>query len=118
MAKAIQQRQVWVVELPPTAGHEAAGRRPAIVIQSDVINRSGWQTVVVVPLTTNLARSAMPGAVVFARGEAGLPERSVAMCLWTVAIDRTRFDKSHGTISRSRFQELIIAMANAFAVTE
>ena len=43
---------VWMIDLDPTRGHEQAGKRPALVVSSDVFNRGPAGLVIVVPLTT------------------------------------------------------------------
>ncbi len=43
--KAPSQRDVWVVQLDPVAGHEQAGRRPVIVISRDAFNAASYALV-------------------------------------------------------------------------
>ncbi len=42
---------VWMVDFDPTVGHEQAGRRPALIVSHDELNRSPAGLIVVLPLT-------------------------------------------------------------------
>jgi mRNA interferase MazF len=78
---------IWAA-LPAPRGSEAGFRRPVVVVQADAFNRSRIATVIVAPLTTNLALAAAPGNVrVSARG-AGLAKPSVVNVSLVRAIDR------------------------------
>lgn len=43
---------VWDIELDPIVGHEQGGRRPAVVLSHNSINRGPSEVVIVVPMTT------------------------------------------------------------------
>jgi mRNA-degrading endonuclease toxin of MazEF toxin-antitoxin module len=57
---------------------EQTGRRPVIVWQSDALN-SVLQSVLVVPLTTNLDRAHLAGRAMIEESELGPPQDSVAL---------------------------------------
>jgi mRNA interferase MazF len=42
---------IWIVELNPILGHEQGGRRPAVVISSDLFNHGRADLAVVAPMT-------------------------------------------------------------------
>lgn len=56
----MRRGEVCLVDLDPTRGHEAAKRRPAVVVSNDRANasaeRTGRGAVTVVPLTSNVER--------------------------------------------------------------
>lgn len=47
---------VWMTEFGATRGREQAGTRPALVVSTDVFNRSGAELAVVVPMTSKVKR--------------------------------------------------------------
>ena len=44
--------EVWLVDLNPTRGHEQAGKRPALVVSTDIFNHGPAGLVVIAPMTT------------------------------------------------------------------
>ena len=68
--------EIWWVQMPTDPPDK--GRRPVIIVSSDARNRhERAATVLVVPLSTSVHRSA-PTHTVLQAGETGLAERSVA----------------------------------------
>jgi mRNA-degrading endonuclease toxin of MazEF toxin-antitoxin module len=51
---------IYLADLNPSRGSEQAGIRPVVVVQRETIDRF-TQTVVIVPLTSNLRRANIPG---------------------------------------------------------
>lgn len=74
----IGQGEIWWAEIDAPSGSEPGFRRPVVVIQSDALNRSKIATVIVVPLTSNLAWADAPGNVLLPSKTTGLPKDSVA----------------------------------------
>ena len=63
MAKAksaIRRAQVWEVDFEPQTHKEEPGKRgrPALVIQTNILNDAGHATTIVIPGTTNVYRDA------------------------------------------------------------
>ena len=69
-----------------------------MIVQGDAFNRSRISTVVVVPLTSNLALAAAPGNVLCRRRDTGLTKQSVANVSQVSAIDRGRLVERAGTV--------------------
>jgi mRNA interferase MazF len=57
---AIQRAQVWEVDFEPQTHKEEPGKRgrPALVIQTNILNGAGHATTIVIPSTTNVYRDA------------------------------------------------------------
>ena len=68
-----------MVNFGPPTGPEQAGQRPAIIIQQDTLTED-YVTVIVIPLTTNKKRLALPTTLLLEAGEAGLDKDSVVLC--------------------------------------
>src|SRR5687768_11770592 len=44
--------EIWNADLNPTRGHEQAGKRPVLVISTDIFNEGPADLVVVLPITS------------------------------------------------------------------
>lgn len=69
---------VWV-DFGSPRGSEPAKRRPAVVVQEDWLLATRIATVLVVPLTSNVALEAFPGNVLVPVDASGLGKDSVAV---------------------------------------
>lgn len=69
-------------------GAEPAKRRPVVIVQEDLFTRSRLQTVMVVPIISNLKRAVAPGNVVLARSHSKLRVESVALACQVLTIDK------------------------------
>ncbi len=54
--------ELWYANLNPVQGSEQAGVHPVLIFQNDKINKAATTTLVI-PLTTNLRRAALPSCV-------------------------------------------------------
>lgn len=96
---------VYLADLNPSRGSEQAGVRPVIVVQRGTLDRF-TQTVIVVPMTSNLRRSRIPGTPTVPTNEGGLTQASVALCYQTVVLDRQRLIRRLGTLSSTYLEQL------------
>lgn len=88
-------------------GSEPAGRRPAVIVQSDPFNRSAIATTIVAAITSNARLGSMPGNVRLRKGEAGLPKPSVVNVSQLRTIDRSRLNDRVGAVSDRRIVEIL-----------
>jgi mRNA interferase MazF len=97
---------VWV-SFPAGAGRAQAGRRPGIILQTDHPGTHLLPTVLVVPLTSQLASLRFPGtSLVEPNATNGLRQPSVALVFQLTAIDRTFVEASFGKVSREGLANL------------
>lgn len=101
----VNRGAIWLAELDPVRGSEQAGKRPVLVMQTNVINRF-TTTVLAIPFTTNLRRAALPSCVQVAAGEGGLSSESVALCHQLRVLDKTRLTKKLGDVSAATLEEI------------
>ena len=94
---------MYLADLNPVRGHEQAGNRPVVVVQSDVIN-SATSTVVIVPFTTNLRRALLPSCHLVRAGDGGLSQDSVALCHQLRVVDKSRLTTRLGALSAEAMQ--------------
>lgn len=87
---------IWDAELEPVVGHEQGGRRPVLVVSSDLMNQSPAGLVIVVPLTRT--DRGIPGHVRIEAPEGGLSDRSVALCDQVRTISTLRLRRHRGAV--------------------
>src|SRR6516225_9424407 len=83
--------EVWLVDLGSGRGHEPAGQRPALLVSDDAFNAGMAGLVLIVPLTSKVAKSKnIPAHIPVYPPEAGLKAPSVILCdqLRTISKDR------------------------------
>jgi mRNA interferase MazF len=108
---------IYLADLNPSRGSEQAGIRPVVVVQRETIDRF-TQTVVIVPLTSNLRRSNIPGTIIIPAEECGLTQESVALCYQIAVIDRQRLLRQLGKLSSLYVQQLNEALIYTLKLDE
>ena len=88
-----------------TQGSEQAGVRPVLIFQNNTINRV-TTTTLVIPLTTNLRRAALPSCVQIAKGEGDLAADSVLLCHQLRVLDEVRLTHKLGKVSKQTLEEV------------
>jgi mRNA interferase MazF len=106
----IQRGDVFWAQIGPAHGSEPAHRRPVVVVQRNAINQSRFNTVVVVPLTSQLRHSHLPGNVRLRKDEANIPKASLARATHVTVLDKIRLVEKIGTLSRERLNEIVAAV--------
>jgi mRNA interferase MazF len=101
--------EVWLLDLgQPKDDHEQAGRRPAVILQTDDL--SVLSTVVIVPLTTQSKRAGFASTVWIPASEAG-DRDSVALCHQIRVLDRRKLIRRIGELAPERLSEIEVAVA-------
>src|SRR3970040_1934043 len=85
----VTRGEIWWADLGAYRTQEQTGRRPVIVWQSDTLTRL-LQSVLVIPLTTNLDRARLAGTAVVTASDGGLDADSVALAFQMRAIPKKR----------------------------
>jgi mRNA interferase MazF len=98
--------ELWWADFGIPFGSEAGFRRPVLIIQDDSFNRSAIGTVIVIPLTTNLALVDAPGNVIIEKEESGLSKDSVLVVSQVSAIDKQRLLERIGAIETRTIHEV------------
>ncbi|ETW96453.1 MAG: hypothetical protein ETSY1_26555 [Candidatus Entotheonella factor] len=106
----IQRGDVFWAELALATGSAPAGRRPVVVIQRDAINQSRFNSVVVVPLTSQIQHAHVSGNVLLHKNEANLPRPSVARATHVMVVDKSDLREKIGTLTRERLEEIVEAV--------
>jgi mRNA interferase MazF len=103
----INQGDVFWIDLGPPRGAAPGYLHPYVVVQNNAFNRSGIHTVVVCVLTSNLRLAHARGNVLLGKGEANLPERSVANISQLFTVDKSNLVEKLGSLSPRRLEEIL-----------
>ena len=88
---------VWLADLDPTRGHEQAGRRPCLIVSTNLFNNGPAGLVIVAPLTRRLRN--IPTHVAVHPPEAGLRAPSFIMCEAVRSVATERLMQQWGPVS-------------------
>ncbi|MFD2529011.1 type II toxin-antitoxin system PemK/MazF family toxin [Polaribacter marinaquae] len=92
----MKQGEIWELYLNPTKGSEQSGRRPAVIISGNMLNKH-LQVVIVCPLTTSVKN--YKGNLVLEPSEInGLSKTSEVLTFHVRSVSKTRLDKKIGKI--------------------
>ncbi|MCB1173663.1 MAG: type II toxin-antitoxin system PemK/MazF family toxin [Leptospiraceae bacterium] len=83
--------EIWWVDLGLPYGSEPGFKRPVLIIQNDAFTCSKINTVIVLPITSNLIHADAPGNVRLAKKLSGLPRDSVVNVSQLTVLDKSRF---------------------------
>ncbi len=83
--------EIWWCDFGIPQGGAAGYRRPAVVLQSDEYNATELNTVIVVPLTSNLRLAEYKPNVLIYSNQSGLSKDSVAIIPLVTALDKIGF---------------------------
>lgn len=98
----VSQGDIFWADLGDPIGSGPGFIRPVVVVQSDAFNLSQIATVVVVPLTSNLALERYPGNVLLTAKTTGLPKDSVVNVSQITTVDRLVLTERIGALSRGK----------------
>lgn len=106
----IRQGDVLWLELEPPRGSEPGYRRPCVVVQNNLLNRSRLNTVVVCAITSNFKRAKAPGNVLLKKGEGGLPKDSVVNVTQLFTVDREVLGEPIGSLAGERLEQVLAGL--------
>ena len=102
-----RQGDVFWVRFGEAKDSSPAGKRPAIIIQNDLLNKSDIRTTVVTLLTSNTKLSKIPWNVALKKGSGNLPKTSVAVVSQMATVEKGRLLEKIGTISKKQLEQII-----------
>lgn len=92
----MKQGEIWELYLNPTEGSEQSGRRPAVVISGNMLNKY-LQVVIVCPLTTSI-KNYKGNLIIKPNEKNGLTKISEVLTFHVRSVSKSRFDKKLGQI--------------------
>lgn len=93
----------------------AAGKRRAVIISREELNRGRWVVAVLITSTHYPARSALPHCVAFRAGEFGLTRDCVAQAETITYLESSDLDMDAGALGvldEPRMRDLVRAVGN------
>ncbi len=88
-------------------GSEPGYVHPAVVVQSNLFNASGIDTVVVCAMTTTEHRADDPGNVELDEDDGGLPQASVVNVSQIIAVDKIRIKEWIGALGEDKMRRVM-----------
>ena len=98
--------EIWWADFGIPFGSEPGFRRPVLIIQDDSFNKSKINTVIVVPLTTNLLLENAPGNVLLEKEESSLSKDSVIVVSQIGVLDKNRLIERVSRISKGMIEDV------------
>lgn len=93
-----RRAEVWLLDFCDPVGREQSGRRPAVVVSSDLLNDSRAGIVVVVPITTTYR--GLPSHIEIDPSNSGLDEISYAKCEDVKSVSEQRLIARLGAVDQ------------------
>jgi mRNA interferase MazF len=96
----VRRGEIHWADLFPRSGSEQTGRRPAVILSHNGFNQApGWQSIIVVPVSSSGAQARRgPTVVELPAGTAGLRKLSFALCHQVTTLDRSKLGGAIGTL--------------------
>ena len=102
-----RQGDIYWVKFGPPKDSGPSGKRPAVVVQNNLLNRSNIRTTVVALITSNQKLAGVPGNILLKKGMANLPKISVVVVSQMATVDKGRLLEKIGTLSKQNREEVI-----------
>jgi mRNA interferase MazF len=106
----IKRGEIYFVSLDPSKGREQAGKRPVLVVSSDIINAQPLVITVVAGADSKNVSRNYPTNIRVTASETGLPRDTVFLCFQVRSLDHARFEepraKRIGALPAERMAEV------------
>ena len=106
MVKPVQGDIYWVT-FGKSGDSGPSGKRPAIVIQNNTLNKSNINTTVVVLLTSNKKLTPVPGNVSLRKGAGNLPKPSVVVVSQMATVSKERLLEKIGALNADILEHVL-----------
>ena len=98
--------EIWWADLPHPKGSKPAKRRPVLIIQSDIFNRSNINTVICAVITSNTELASLPGNLLLEKSISGLEKTSAVNFSQITTIDKTDLSKQVVMLPKSMLEKV------------
>ena len=100
----VKRGEIYFANLDPTIGKEINKTRPVLIISND-INNLYSELVTIVPITSQTEKI-YPYEVLISKDESGLIKNSKIKCNQIRTIDKLRFLKKAGSVSKDKLDQI------------
>ncbi|HWO19908.1 MAG TPA: type II toxin-antitoxin system PemK/MazF family toxin [Kofleriaceae bacterium] len=108
----MRRGEIWWADLGDHRPREQTGRRPVVIWQSDALSRV-LQSILVIPLTTNLDRAHLAGTAMIEPRDGAPPAASVALAFQMRAVPKTALLERIRALTEEEESELELATDEA-----
>ena len=98
--------EIWWVDFGVPFRSEPGFQCPELIIQDDSFNKSKINTIIVIPLTTNLILGDSPGNIFIEKEESGLSKDSVLVVSQLSVIDKNRFIEYANKVTQKLIEKI------------
>ena len=105
----VKRGQIWLTQFDPTIDSEQRGTRPALIVSNDIGNQYG-PTVIVVPLTSQVAKKRLPTHVFIAKNMTGLKAYSIVLTEHIRSVSKKRLVRYIGSIEVATMTQIADAL--------
>jgi mRNA interferase MazF len=102
----IKRGSVYIIDFNPRIKTKSAKLRPALVLQSDLVNEAGYPSTIVVPATTRTVENAGILRLRVKKGQGGLVRDSDLLLGQLIAVANESFRQEIGTLPGPLMEEL------------
>ena len=102
----IKRGHVYIVDFNPRVRTKPGKLRPAVVLQSDLVNEAGYPSTIVIPTTTRLVEEPGILRLHLEKGQAGLDQDSDFLAGQMIAVANASFRQEIGVLPRVAMREL------------
>jgi mRNA interferase MazF len=102
----IKRGRLYIIDFNPRIKTKPGKLRPALVLQSDLVNEAGYPSTIVVPTTTRLVENAGILRLRLKKGEAGVARDSDLLLGQVIAVANESFRREIGVLPDSLMEEL------------
>jgi mRNA interferase MazF len=103
-----RRAEVWLLDFGDHVGREQSGRRPAVIVSSDLLNDSRAGIAVVVPITTTYR--GLPSHIEIDPNNSGLDEISYAKCEDVKSVSEQRLIARLGAVDQQAIFQISRAL--------
>ena len=102
----IKRGHLYIIAFNPRIKTKPGKLRPALVLQSDLINEADYPSTIVIPTTTRLVENAGILRYRLKRGQGGVSRDSDLLLGQIIAVANESFRQEIGTLSNTAMEEL------------
>ena len=106
--------EIWWADLPEPIGSVPGKRRPVLILQNDLINRSAIDTVIVASITSNLSLGKAPGNVLLEKRDSNLDRPSVVNLSQIVTVNKSWLTENVGMLRKDIVERVDLGLGVVF----
>lgn len=102
----IKRGRLYIIDFNPRVRTKPGKLRPAVVLQSDLVNEAGYPSTIVIPTTTRLVEKPGILRLRIRKGEGGLVRESDLLLGQVIAVANESFRQEIGVLADNLMEEV------------